>query len=454
MTVLPAVWNLIIFSVRLRCRGKSIGYMATQWKNWARNVVFTPSERHSPRSVDEVASIVSHAVGSGQVVRVAGSGHSFTPTVQTPGVLLDVSGMSGIRHVDYERSLVVVGAGTLLSDLNEELAALGLALPNLGDITAQTVAGSISTSTHGTGANFYGLAAQVRALTIVDGLGRVRHIDDIDTVRVAAVNLGALGVVVDYTLEVVAAFRLQAHEGAMRADELLDSLDDLVSSTDHFEFYWIPHTKWCLTKRNTRTYEPAQPLPKWRHLAEKTILENVAFGAVCRLGSVKPSLIPRLATALPSSGSRSYRDQSHKVFASTRLVRFKEMEFAIPRQSGANALQELREMVDRNGHMVSFPVEVRFTKADDIALSTSEGRDSCYIAVHMYRPMDHSRYFADVQSIMVAHGGRPHWGKMHDLEHEHLSTLYPKMDEFLRQRDLFDPQRTFTNDYVRRVLGP
>ena len=240
----------------------------------------------------------------------------------------------------------------------------------------------------------------------------------------------------------------------MRADELLDSLDDLVSSTDHFEFYWIPHTKWCLTKRNTRTYEPAQPLPKWRHLAEKTILENVAFGAVCRLGSVKPSLIPRLATALPSSGSRSYRDQSHKVFASTRLVRFKEMEFAIPRQSGANALQELREMVDRNGHMVSFPVEVRFTKADDIALSTSQGRDSCYIAVHMYRPMDHSRYFADVQSIMVAHGGRPHWGKMHDLKHEHLSTLYPKMDEFLRQRDLFDPQRTFTNDYVRRVLGP
>ena len=427
--------------------------MTTQWKNWARNVAFTPAERCMPRSVDEVVSAVSRAVGSGQTVRVAGSGHSFTPAVQTNGVLLDVSKLSGIRQVDYERSLVVVGGGTLLSDLNEELARLGLALPNLGDITAQTVAGSISTSTHGTGARFLGLAAQVRALTIVDGFGQVKHVDSPEEVRAVAVNLGALGVVVEYTLEVVPAFRLQAEEAAMRVEDLVSGLADMVENADHFEFYWIPHTKWCLTKRNTRTQEPPEPLPRWRHIAEKTVLENVAFGAVCRLGSIMPSLIPRLATALPSSGSRSYRDQSHKVFASTRLVKFKEMEFALPQEAGVSALNELRDMVARNGHLVNFPVEVRFTKADAISLSTSEGRDSCYIAVHMYRPMDHSRYFKDVQSIMVAHGGRPHWGKMHDLDHEHLETLYPRMGDFLRRRNEFDPQRTFTNDYVRKVLG-
>ncbi|MBM3638317.1 MAG: FAD-binding protein [Actinobacteria bacterium] len=427
--------------------------MATQWKNWARNVVFTPAEMVTPRTLDELVLEVSRALTAGRSVRVAGSGHSFTPVVQTSGLLVDNSKLAGIRHVDYARSLVVVGAGTVLSDLNNELAGLGLALPNLGDITAQTVAGSISTSTHGTGAQFFGLAAQVRAITLVDGFGRVRHIDDPDGVRIVAVNVGALGVVVEYTLEVVPAFRLEAREGAMRVEELMDCLDEVVDTTDHFEFYWIPHTKWCLTKRNSRTDEAPAPLPRWRHFAEKTVLENVGFGAVCRLGSIRPSLIPRLATVLPASGSRAYRDQSHKVFASARLVRFKEMEFAVPRSSGAEVLTELRQMVERQGHMVSFPVEVRFTKADDVALSTSYGRDSCYIAVHMYRPMDHTAYFNDVQSIMVNHGGRPHWGKMHTLDHEHLKTLYPRMDDFLARRTEYDPQRVFSNDYVKKVLG-
>jgi FAD/FMN-containing dehydrogenase len=234
----------------------------------------------------------------------------------------------------------------------------------------------------------------------------------------------------------------------------MDCLDEVVETTDHFEFYWIPHTKWCLTKRNTRTNDVAEPLPRWRHFVEKTLLENVGFGAVCQLGRIRPALIPRLATALPASGSRTYRDQSHKVFASTRLVRFKEMEFAVPRSSGAQVLTELREMVERQGHMVSFPVEVRFTKADDVALSTSYGRDSCYVAVHMYRPMDHTAYFNDVQSIMVNHGGRPHWGKMHTLGHEHVRSLYPRMGDFLTLRNDFDPQRVFTNDYVQKILGP
>jgi L-gulonolactone oxidase len=453
MSVLPDIGNLIIFWVWQACRGKSIVAMATQWTNWARNVRFTPAELASPRTLEEVVQVVSCALAEGRTVRVAGSGHSFTPAVQTNGVLLDVSKLAGIRHVDYARSQVVVGAGTVLSNLNEELAGLGLALPNLGDITAQTVAGSISTSTHGTGARYFGLAAQVRAMTLVDGLGRVRHVDDPDEVRLLAVNVGAIGVIVDYTLEVVPAFRLQARERAMHVGELMECLDDVVDTTDHFEFYWIPHTRWCLTKRNTRTNDVPDPLPMWRHFVEKTVLENIGFGAVCRLGSIRPSLIPRLATALPASGSRTYRDQSHKVFASTRLVRFKEMEFAVPRSSGREVLTELREMIERQGHLVSFPVEVRFTKADDVALSTSFGRDSCYVAVHMYRPMDHTAYFNDVQTIMVNHGGRPHWGKMHTLDHEYMKSQYPRIDDFLNRRDHYDPQRMFTNDYVQRVFG-
>ena len=430
--------------------------MARRWRNWAGNVSANPSERARPATEAEVGEIVGRAAAAGGRAKVVGSGHSFTPAAITDGILIDVGRLRGVRAVDREAMTVRVGAGTVLADLNEELHGLGLAMPNLGDIAYQTVAGAIGTGTHGTGAAFGGLAAQVRGFRLVDGAGEVHDCSaagEKDVFELGRVSVGALGVVTEYTLEVVPSFRLRAVEGIEPVAAVLARFDELTTGTDHFEFYWLPHTRWALTKRNTRTLDAPDPLPRMRAWWDKKVVENYGFGALCRLGSMRPSLIPRLATALPSSGSREWTDESFRVFASTRIVRFLEMEYAMPRAVLPAVLGELMAMVEKRGHLVSFPVEVRVAAADDVALSTAHGRDSCYVAVHMYRRSDHAAYFRDAEDIFVAHGGRPHWGKMHTRCAEDLAASYPRFGEFLALRDRLDPQRVFANVYTDRVFG-
>jgi len=426
------------------------------WSNWAGNVVARPSRIVDPRDESELAALVAHAAARGESVRVAGSGHSFTPAVETSGVIARIGALSGIRSIDRARHVVTVGAGTTLADLNVLLEAEGLAMPNLGDIAYQTVAGAISTSTHGTGRRLGGLATRVRGVRLVDGRGQIVEVDATNRPHLLgplAVSVGALGALCEVTLEVVPAFRLRAREEPMRLDAVLESVHELAEENDHFEFFWVPHTGWALTKRNNRTEDPLDPLPAFRAWFDKTLMENHAFGMLCRLGRVKPSLIPRLATALPSSGRREYVETSWKVFASERLVRFYEMEYAIPAEALASVMREVRATVERNGHLLNFPVEVRFTASDDIPLSTAHGRPTAYVAVHIFKGMEYRRYFADVEAIMAAHAGRPHWGKIHTRTAEDLSGLYPRWREFMAARDELDPDRTFSNDYTRRIFG-
>ncbi|MFM8528332.1 MAG: D-arabinono-1,4-lactone oxidase [Ilumatobacteraceae bacterium] len=425
------------------------------WSNWAGNQSIRPEGFDRPTNEDQLASLVSSA----RRVRAVGTGHSFTGAALTDGRLVSMDDLRRLVAVDREAGTVTVEAGITIADLNELLQALGLALTNLGDIAYQTISGAISTSTHGTGARFTGLAGQVRALRLVDGTGGIHHIVDPDQVRLATVGVGALGIVTRYTLAVVPAFRLRAEEGAGRLDDLLDELDRHVDENDHFEFFWLPHTPWALTKRNRRTDdEPDQPSARDRARLwwSKTFIENIGFGILCELGNRRPSLIPRLATALPSSGTSVRTSDSHRIFASARLVRFLEMEWAIPRSECATALRRLRSMIHDEGHLVSFPVEVRFTAADDVALSTASGRDTAYVAVHMHKRMpssDTERYFGSVERIMRDLGGRPHWGKMHNMGADDLAPLYPRWNEFLELRERMDPRRAFANDYTDRVFG-
>lgn len=429
--------------------------MAT-WRNWAGNQKASPLSIESPRSVGELAALVASASELGQKVKAVGSGHSFTSAAATNGRMVRLESLSGILNVDRAKCQVTVGAGTRLSDLNTLLHSEGLALANLGDIAYQTVAGAISTSTHGTGKALTGLAGQVVAMKLINGQGEIIECSksvNPQIFDVARVSVGALGIITEYTLQAVPSFRLRALEQPMRLDDVLENAHELASAHDHFEFFWIPHTKWALTKRNNRTEDELQPLPRVKGWIEKTFMENYAFGAVCRVGRARPSLIPRLATALPSSGSREYVDQSYKIFASPRIVRFYEMEHALPVEALVPALKEIRAMVDRKGYLLNFPVEVRFTKGDDVPLSTAYGRDSAYIAVHVYKGMECEPFFRDVEDILRAYDARPHWGKMHYRDAEELSKLYPRWDEFIALRDQLDPQRTFSNAYSDTVFG-
>ena len=427
-----------------------------KWSNWAKNQSSTPVAIHRPTSLDELSRTIERAATDGAGVKAVGSGHSFTGCAVTDGHLIRLDGFSGLWEVDRGAMEVTVGAGTTLSALNELLHAEGLAMPNLGDIAYQTVAGAISTSTHGTGARLPGLAAQVRGFTLVDGSGVVHECSatsNPELFRLGTVSVGVLGVVTRYRLAVVDAFRLHAREKAMPVDAVLASLDELVADNDHFEFFWLPHTPWALTKRNNRTSDPLEPLPKVKGWIDKTFMENYAFGALCRLGRMKPSLIPRLATALPSSGGRQYVEQSYKIFASPRIVRFYEMEHALPRDAVVPALNELRALIDRDGFLLNFPVEVRFTSGDDVAMSTAFERDSAYIAVHVFQGMEYEPFFRKVDAMLEAHGSRPHWGKLHYRGPEQLRTQYRHFDAFCDMRRRMDPSNVLGNDYSRQIFG-
>jgi L-gulono-1,4-lactone dehydrogenase len=475
------------------------------WRNWAGNQSARPRRMATPRSADEVADEVRRAAADGLTVRMVGTGHSFTPVAVTDGVLLRPGALTRIRSVDAAAGLVTAEAGCPLRVLNAELLARGLSLANMGDIQVQTVAGAIQTGTHGTGRDIGGMAAQVADLELVlaDGTIVTCSADAREAPApsrnapasfesapassgdapapsrnapaspgpapvspalaglppglfdAARVGLGAFGILTAVTFRVVPSFLLEAREEPMRWSEVISRLDELTSANEHFEFYWFPHTEGCLTKRNNRSAGPPRPLSRMRYLLDDEFLSNTVFGATCRLGHLVPAAIkPVNAVAGRALGSRIYVDAAYRVFTSPRRVRFKEQEYAIPRESLADVLAEVRALFARRDWRISFPIEVRVTPGDDPWLSTAYRRDSAYIAIHVFHASPHQEYFRDVEAVMIAAGGRPHWGKMHTVGAEYLRQAYPKHGDFVALRDELDPERRFGNAYLAQVLGP
>jgi len=424
------------------------------WQNWGRTHRATPARDLAPGSVEEICEIVSTASTSGGTVKTVGAGHSFSAIAVPEDTLIRLSNLRGLVAVDGDQ--VTLWAGTHLHEIPPLLAPHGLAMANLGDIDKQTIAGAISTGTHGTGLAFGGISTQITGLELVTGTGELRHVTDSVQLQAAALGLGALGVITSVTLRCVPAFSIEAVEGPARVDDVLADLQRSVRQTDHFEFYWFPHTDRALTKHNRRIdglVTATGPGAVRRYLDDE-LLSNTVFGAICRLGAAAPAIVP---TANKISGNvlsaRTIVDASASVFTSDRSVRFREMEYAVPLEDLPEAFEGVRKVISDKGYRVSFPIEVRTAAADDLMLSTASGRASGYVAVHRYagdRPDD---YFRDVESVMTALGGRPHWGKMHTRDADHLRTVYPRFDEFRAARDEFDPNRVFANDYLRQVLG-
>ncbi|AXG80709.1 D-arabinono-1,4-lactone oxidase [Streptomyces paludis] len=427
------------------------------WRNWAGTVTAEPARTVSPASVAEVAAAVRAAAEDGLRVKAVGTGHSFTSTAATDGVLIRPDLLTGIERIDRAAGTVTVAAGTPLKRLNAALAREGLSLTNMGDITEQTVAGATSTGTHGTGRDSASIAAQIRALELVTADGSVLRCsaeENPDVFAAARIGLGALGVVTAITFAVEPVFLLTAREEPMAFDRVMAEFDQHVAENEHFEFYWFPHTGNCNTKRNNRSAGPAAPPGRIGGWIEDELLSNGAFQVACSLGRAVPATIPALArVASRALSARTYTDIPHKVFTSPRRVRFVEMEYALPREAVVGALREVKAMVERSPLKISFPAEIRTAPADDIALSTASGRETAYIAVHLYRGTPHRSYFTAVERIMTAHGGRPHWGKIHTRDAAYLAEAYPRFGEFTALRDRLDPDRLFGNDYLRRVLG-
>ncbi|MFF4233796.1 D-arabinono-1,4-lactone oxidase [Streptomyces sp. NPDC001820] len=427
------------------------------WRNWAGNVTARPVREVSPASVEELADAVRKAAEDGFKVKAVGTGHSFTAAAATDGVLIRPELLTGIRDIDRTAMTVTVEAGTPLKRLNVALAREGFSLTNMGDIMDQTVAGATSTGTHGTGRESASIAAQIRALELVTADGSVltcSEKENPDVFAAARIGLGALGVVSAITFAVEPVFLLTAREEPMAFDKVTAEFDALFAENEHFEFYWFPHTGNCNTKRNNRSAGPAAPPGQISGWIEDELLSNGVFQVVSSLGRAAPTTIPAIAKISSRAlSARTYTDIPYKVFTSPRRVRFLEMEYALPREAAIGALREVKAMIERSPLRVGFPVEVRTAPADDIALSTASGRESAYIAVHLYKGTPFQAYFTAVERIMTAHGGRPHWGKVHTRDADYLAEAYPRFGEFTALRDRLDPERLFGNDYLRRVLG-
>ncbi|HEY9306475.1 MAG TPA: D-arabinono-1,4-lactone oxidase [Microbacterium sp.] len=429
------------------------------WRNWARTESVRPQRVEFPPTVAAVQRAVVAAAAQHIPVKAVGAGHSFTGIAVAPGALLELRDLSGLVSVDVDRGRVTLLAGTRLHRIPALLAPFGLAMENLGDIDRQSLAGAISTGTHGTGARFGGIAAQVVGATLVTASGdllTVNEDENPELIPAVALGLGALGILVDVTLQCVPAYVLHAVEQPELLDAVLAALDDRVAAADHFEFYWFPHTDRAMTKTNTRLPDgaprhPLSPVGKW---VDDTLVGSGLHQVACSTGRAIPALVPTInRVSAKVWGDREFTDASARVFATSRSVRFREMEYALPAANVRRAFEALRALVDERGWRIGFPVEVRFAAADDRWMSTAYGRASGYIAVHRYWREDPTEYFEAVEEIMLGFDGRPHWGKMHTLGAQTFRERYPRFDDFVALRDRLDPERLFRNPYLDRVLG-
>jgi L-gulonolactone oxidase len=428
------------------------------WRNWGRNQQATASTVLRPADEGELLSDIRLHAAEGRRFKAVGSGHSFTDIAAADDVRLDMSALTGLASVDRAAGLATVRAGTPLWMLNELLAEHGLAIPNLGDIDAQTIAGAISTGTHGTGAAFGCLSTFVSGLRLVTSTGEAidcSATERPDVFAAARVGLGALGVITEVTLRCAQAFVLRAQERPDRLATVLADLPAQIAQNDHFEFYWYPYTPRVQVKRNNRVPVDDTPLPRWRGWLDDEFLSNTMFAGVCRFGRAVPAAVPTInAINARALTARVYTGRSDRVFCMPRRVRFVEMEYGLPRAALPEALDALRRIIDGLAFKVQFPVEVRFTAPDDIWLSHGFGRESAYVAIHQYVGAPYEPYFRAFEAACTELGGRPHWGKLHYRDAGSLRPAYPRFDDFLAVRDRLDPGRVFANRYTDRVLGP
>jgi FAD-linked oxidoreductase len=429
------------------------------WQSWSGLTTMRPVRTLAPTEPADVVAAVLAARADGLRVKMVGSGHSFTDIATTDGVLLLPDRLVGIAAVDRRAMTVTVRAGTPLHVLNEQLHGLGLALHNMGDIDRQTVAGAIATGTHGTGGRVASLSAQVVAFDVVVGDGTLVHAhpegSELEATLFAGgrLGLGALGVVTAVTFTVEPAFALEAVETPMPWSDVVDGFEELAASNRHFEAFWFPHTDRMLTKRNNATRHGARPLSRLRHYVDDELLSNTVFGALNRVGNAAPGTITGInRMSSRALAPRTFTDASHRVLPSARRVRFREMEYAVPRAAGMDALRAVRALIDRRGWRIGFPLEIRHAPRDDCWLSTAADREVVYLGVHVNAQTDHTAYFSAVEELLTDHDGRPHWGKLHTRTALDLAKTYPRFDDFVDLRHRVDPDRIFTNAYLERVL--
>ena len=430
----------------------------TGWSNWSGHVRATPAQIVAP--TDEAALRAALRAGQGPV-RVMGSGHSFTPVCQTDGTLVSLDGMQGLVSTDAARCVATLRAGTKIHAIGRPLFDAGYGLKNQGDIDRQSIAGAVSTGTHGTGATLGSLSSEVDAFRLVTADGEVLACSAASNAEIwdgGRTSLGVLGVLSEITLRVKPAYRLRQNNWVMPAQECWRQISHLRDAHRHFEFFWFPMTDAVVAKSLDETDEDV-PGPvgseKMKARGERESWDQRVFEAGCLSARVLPFLSGPLQQFFTrgAMGASSRARWSHEIFPSPRTVRFNEMEYAVPAANGVDCIREVADVIRSRNIAGVFPIEFRFVKADDVWLSPFYNRDAATISVHQYRQQDFRPLFDAVEPVFWKYGGRPHWGKLHSLRSEQLSVLYPMWDRFQDLRRRLDPGGKLLNSYLRELMG-
>lgn len=427
-----------------------------KWTNWAGNIISYPSEMYVPRSIEEVIIIVQHARETKKTIRVTGAAHSFSAVAMPEHIALSLHNMRGLISIDAEKQEATFWAGTYLYEIGPQLAKYGFALINMGDIQEQTIAGAVSTGTHGTGVTLGSLSSAVTRWCFVDGNGQynehTRTSDELS--ETLHVSLGMLGILVKVTIKVIALYSL--HYIGTR-DTLTNGLATFaqdIRQHRHVEWFYFPGSETIQIKRMNAMAPKYQS--QWNKYVENIklqIVENGAFFAMSELCKWKPSLsgaMSKLAAANVVEAEKM--GISYEIFPSPRSVKFQESEYAIALPQFEACMEEIHATF-KKGHLdVHFPLECRTTAGEAGYLSPTQGKESAFIAFHMYKGMAEEPYFTWVHSLMQKYQGRPHWGKQSHLTASHVHALYPNIDKFLAIRAQYDPDNVFFTHYLKQLF--
>lgn len=420
------------------------------WSNWSGGQRCLPAARLAPPSEDAIAELLKAATG---VVRPVGASHSFSALVPTSGTLLSTGQLSGLISHDAERLQAEFWAGTPMSQMGAPLKEVGQALINMADIDYQTLAGAISTSTHGTGVGFGCYSSYVSGLRLITAKGEVLDCDaekNPEVFRAARTSFGSLGVITRVRMQNRKPFRLHEHLEFRRLEEILEEIDTLKHQHDHFEFHAVLHSDMVLQQTLNETDDPVTRPKEGGGDGDKIGMLRAVHTYARNSPRIRAALMNALARFVPL---QDVVDDSWKVFANVRDQRFHEMEYTVPAEAGPACLREIMARIRERNLDSFFPIEFRYVKADDIPLSMFGGRDGCSLSVHQSYEMDHHNFFAAIEPIFWKYEGRPHWGKLHTLNHAQLVKLYPQWKEFQELRRSLDPTGKFLNEHLRTVFG-
>ncbi len=430
---------------------------AMEWKNWAGNIRFTPTRIAQPSSTEEVAQLLRTAALENRKVRCIGTGHSWSALAETRDILVNTDKLNRIISADATTGLVVVEAGAKLKHLNVRLWERGLAFSNLGSIAEQSLAGAVSTATHGSGINHQILASQIQRFALVKPNGEVQVIDsekDRDLFNTAIISLGALGIITEMTLKAAPRYQLHERSGLMDFDTVCDNVLDWIKEHDHLKMWWFPHTEKMMVYRYDRTLEPVNDsrlrqkmMDEWLSVTGYRAMLWWANRKPVRRKWVNQQIVSRM---LPDVNRI---ERSYKVFNVPEPPIHRETEWAFSIGLTPTLLREYRDMVNAQGHLINFIQEIRFVKGDDYALSPCHGRDSVYVGAYNADNNGWPELLSDFEQLAVKHQGRPHWGKEFNVGADYLRRVYPKWEEFIALRNAFDPERRLSNVMMERLFG-